>query len=92
MYLPAREVQSADKSETRLSGGLESMMRQAIRQQATVASRSFGNVSALLNARSEPRRPMVTSSVHLPEPRTWKVRAVRVKPLYQRGCDTVTAN
>jgi hypothetical protein len=25
-------------------------------------------------------------------PRTWKVRAVRVKPLYERGCDTVTAN
>jgi hypothetical protein len=68
------------------------MMRQAMRQHATVASCSFENVSALLNARKEPRRPIVTSSVHKPEPRTWNVRAWSVNPLYTRGAgaDTIT--
>ena len=68
------------------------MIRQAICQHASVAARSVWNVSGALNARSEPRRLMVTSRVHFPEPRTWNVRAVRVKPLYKRGCDTETAN
>ena len=80
------------RSETRESGGLLSMIRQAICQQALVASRSVWNVSGALKARSVPRREMVTSRVHCPEPRTWNVRAVRVKPLYKRGCDTKTAN
>jgi len=61
------------------------MILQAICQQALVASRSVSKVSDPLNARSEPLRPMVTSRVQCPVPRTWNVRAVRMKPLYKRG-------
>jgi hypothetical protein len=83
--LYVRGFESFERSDTRQSGGLASMIRQPICQQAVVASRSLANVWGLLKLRSDPRRAMVTSRVHFPEPRTWNVRAVRVKPLYRRG-------
>jgi hypothetical protein len=45
-----------------------------------LAPSSVAAVRCELKARTDPQRPMRISTDHRPDPRTWKVRAVMVKP------------